>query len=182
MVIRVDELHAGWNARGLPPLNVGIGINSGEMSIGNMGSEERFDYTIMGDHVNLASRLEGINKQYGTNIVISEFTYNLIRNESFLVRELDCVRVKGKSEPVTIYQLLGYDIYFQQMRPLVAMFGNALDAYQRRQWVEAMALFQDVLQAYPDDQPSKLYIERCKKYRFMPPPDDWDGVFEMQTK
>ena len=154
MIIRVAELGAGWKARGLPPLSIGIGINSGEMSVGNMGSEERFDYTIMGDYVNLASRLEGINKQYGTQIVISQFTYALIRTEAFLVRELDCVRVKGKREPVTIYELIGYGSYFPQMRALADMFGHALAAYKRRQWHEAQALFRDVLQAYPADQPA----------------------------
>jgi adenylate cyclase len=182
MILRIEELWVRWKARGLPPIQIGLGINSGEMSVGNIGSKERFDYTIMGDHVNLASRLEGITKQYGTNIIISQFTYNFIGHDTFLTRELDTVRVKGKEEPVTIYELIGYDIYFQQMQALGEMFSQGLEAYKRRQWEEAKALFRDVLQVSSEDQPSRIYLRRCEEYQRYPPLDDWDGVFEMPSK
>lgn len=182
MITRLKELQTGWKARNLPPMNIGIGINSGEMSVGNMGSEERFDYTIMGDNVNLASRLEGINKQYGTNIVISQFTYALIRDNPFIVRELDSVRVKGKQEPVTIYELMRYGEIDQQTQALLEIFNNGLEAYKHRQWDQAIASFQEVFGIEPNDEPSKIYIERCEAYKQTPPPENWDGVFVMQTK
>ncbi len=184
MMSRLHVLRTEWANRDLPYMNIGIGINSGEMSVGNMGSEERFDYTIMGDNVNLASRLEGINKQYGTNIVISEFTYRLIRNESFIVRELDSVRVKGKQEPVTIYELIGQGTPDPQLESLLSAFHDGLEAYKHQEWDRAIALFQEVLRIHihSDDKPAKLYIQRCEEYKRTAPPEDWDGVFVMKTK
>lgn len=182
MMTRLRELRTGWETRGLPPMNIGIGINSGEMSVGNMGSEERFDYTIMGDNVNLASRLEGINKQYGTNIVISQFTYALIQEQAFIVRELDSVRVKGRQEPVIIYELCAYSPLDMQTDALLKAFHRGLAAYKQRQWQQAMIHFQEVLRLDSEDEPARLYRERCEAYQLSPPPDDWDGVFVMTTK
>jgi len=182
MIVRLKELRKGWESRNLPSMNIGIGVNSGEMSVGNMGSEERFDYTIMGDNVNLASRLEGINKQYGTNIVISQFTYEFVRNEPFIVRELDSVRVKGKREPVTIYELMGYGTLDQQTETLLKTFSEGLAAYKNRQWDQAIASFHEALHVNPNDEPPKIYIERCEEYQQNPPLEDWDGVFVMKTK
>ncbi len=182
MLVRLKELHIGWETHSLPSMEIGVGINSGDMSVGNMGSRDRFDYTIMGDNVNLASRLEGINKQYGTNIVISQFTYDLIAQEAFTVRELDTVRVKGKLEPVTIYELIGYGGMYAHKQPVLDTFNGGLAAYKTRQWAQASACFQEALQLAPNDKPSKLYIERCDDYRRNPPSDDWDGVYQMYTK
>jgi adenylate cyclase len=182
MLVRLKELRVGWEARGLPAMDIGIGINSGDMSVGNMGSWERFDYTIMGDHVNLASRLEGINKEYGTNIVISQFTYALIQAAPFTVRELDTVRVKGKNEPVTIYELIGYDGMYAHRQPMFEKFREGLAAYQQRQWAPARAGFQEALRLDPLDQPAHIYLERCTAYLRTPPPDAWDGVFVLKTK
>lgn len=178
----IKELTESWEARGLWPLNIGIGINSGEMIVGNMGSEERFDYTILGDHVNLASRLEGTNKQYGTNIIISRFTYDIIKDEAFIVRELDAVRVKGKLEPIIIYELMGYGTPDEQLQNLVKIFSEGLTAYKNRRWTQAIEAFRAVLRLTPADTPSKLYIERCQEYQQNPPPESWDGVFVMKTK
>jgi adenylate cyclase len=182
MITRLKELRAEWETRSLPPMDIGIGLNSGEMSVGNMGSEERFDYTIMGDNVNLASRLEGINKQYGTNIVISEFTYEFVSDKGVVVRELDSVRVKGKETPVMIYELIGYAPSNPATEACMTYFHNGLHAYKRRQWDIAIEAFQEALRARPDDKPSQLYIERCQAYKTAPPPDNWDGVFVMKTK
>ena len=185
MMIRLKELQVGWEARGLPRIDIGIGINSGEMSVGNMGSRERFDYTIMGDNVNLASRLESLNKFYGSNIIISEFTHNTCaecREDAWTVRELDTVRVKGKEQPVRIYELFGYGSFYVRKKPLIDSFHIGLDAYKARDWTQALALFQESLILDPDDKPSAIYAERCAEYLKSPPPEDWDGVFVMTTK
>ena len=185
MILRLKELHVGWEARGLPPMKIGIGLNTGEMSVGNMGSRERFDYTIMGDNVNLASRLEGLNKYYGTSIIISQSTYQACtecQEHSWTVRELDTVQVKGKHESVTIYELIGYDTLYEQKSTLANTFCEGLGLYKQRQWNQAIALFQEALQIEPDDGPAKLYIERCTEYMQHPPPDNWDGVIVMESK
>ena len=182
MMIRLRELQAGWEARGLPSVDIGIGINSGEMSVGNMGSDTRFDYTIMGDNVNLAAHLEGANKEYGSNIIISEFTYQLIQDDSFLVRSLDTVRVRGKETPVTVYELIGYGNYYAQKKPLVETFCHGLQAYKQQEWAQAIALFEEALALDPDDGPSRIYVDRCAEYAKNPPPEDWDGVFVMPSK
>lgn len=182
MLLRLKELQVSWDARGLPPIDIGIGINSGGMIVGNMGARERFDYTIMGDNVNLASRLEGVNKQYGTHIIISEFTYQLIRGDSFLVRTLDTVRVKGKDAPVTIYELIGYGSYYAQKKPLVETFCQGLQAYRKREWEQAITFFREALQIEPSDRPSQIYIERCAEYTQHPPPEDWNGIFALCSK
>jgi adenylate cyclase len=182
MIRALHEKLPDWKERGFPPIDIGIGLNSGEMTVGNMGSDERFDYTIMGDNVNLASRLEGINKQYGTNIVISQYTRALIQDESFFVRELDSVRVKGKKEPVTIYELVDDRTPEPAVGELLDIFEKGLAAYKSRRWKEAEAHFEKALKLDPGDRPSKLYIERCAEYAKQPPPDDWDGVFVMTTK
>ena len=106
MMARLRELQAGWKAAGRPVLEIGIGINSGIASVGNMGSQLRYGYTAMGDSVNLASRLEGLNKDFGTRILLSEFTFAQIADAKFVARELDLIRVKGKLQPVKIYELL----------------------------------------------------------------------------
>jgi adenylate cyclase len=181
MLKSLRELQVDWEARSLPRIDIGIGLNSGEMTVGNMGSDERFDYTIMGDNVNLASRLEGINKQYGTNIVISQYTRNLVQEDGFLVRELDSVRVKGKKDPVNIYELIDYGTPEPLLLDVVRTFERGLAAYKNRQWIEAEELFRAALKLH-EDGPSKLYLSRCEEYALNPPPEDWDGVFVMKTK
>ena len=182
MAIRVAELDVRWQARGLPNIDIGLGIHTGEVSVGNIGAKERFNYTIMGDHVNLASQLEGVNKQYGTNLIISQATHDRLPPAEFLTRELDVIRVKGKDQQVKIYELLGYGTYFQQKRALAEQFDGGVAAYRQRQWEQAYAIFQDLCQRYPADVPAKIYLERCRRYRQEPPPDDWDGVIVMETK
>lgn len=180
MTRRLGELNLLWCARGIPTLHIGIGINTGPMWVGNMGSQVRFDYTVIGDAVNLGSRLESVNKQYGTRILISEYTYAKV-NRRFICRELDSIRVKGKQQPVTIYELLteGDDV---RLRCLADSFKAALDLYRASRFAEARQGFHSVLLDFPDDSPSRVFIDRCTRYLSDPPPDGWDGVYQMTSK
>ena len=182
MMNRLQELQTIWRDRGKPVIDIGIGINSGPMTVGNMGSEKRFDYTVMGDNVNLGSRLEGINKQYGTNIIISEFTYQEVKND-FLIRELDMVRVKGKLEPVKIYELIARpEQAKEQIVNAIRNFEAGLLAYRAKRWAEAIERFELVQSLLGSDWPSQIYIQRCQDYQSSPPPENWDGVYVMKTK
>ncbi|MDP2724761.1 MAG: adenylate/guanylate cyclase domain-containing protein, partial [Syntrophales bacterium] len=181
MMQALKKLQAKWTEEGRPVLNIGVGINSGDMVVGNMGSQMRFDYTVMGDSVNLGSRLEGINKEYGTNIVISEFTHRIVKDELYC-RELDAVRVKGKELPVKIYELLSEMKDADPYRQFVEIFENGLAKYKQALWDEAIAAFRKVLESRPDDPPAKLYIKRCQELKENPPPQPWDGVFTMTKK
>ena len=181
MMAELGVLQKKWLAEGRPVLNIGIGINTGEMVVGNMGSQMRFDYTVMGDSVNLGSRLEGINKEYGTNIVISEFTQSSVKDALFC-RELDSVRVKGKKLPVRIYELIGERASSQDKAAFVNLFEEGLAKYKQGLWDEAIAVFRRVLEIRPGDPPSELYIKRCQMLKENPPEGEWDGVFTMTTK
>ncbi len=181
MMSELKRLQVKWESEGWPPINIGIGINTGDMVVGNMGSEMRFDYTVMGDSVNLASRLEGTNKEYGTNIIISEFTHDVIKDD-FFCRELDAVRVKGKKRPVRIFELLGEMKNKPQWQAFTALFEDGLNAYRNCMWDEAATAFTRALELRPDDYPSRLYIERCEDYKENSPGEDWDGVFTMTKK
>ncbi len=181
MMEELHKLQEKWKAEGRPVFDIGVGLNSGDMVVGNMGSEMRFDYTVMGDMVNLGSRLEGTNKEYGTNIIISEFTYEKVK-DAMCCRELDGVRVKGKLKPVKIYELLGEKKDEAAFRDLLEGFGRGLALYREAKWDEAIAAFQDVLASRPNDTPSKMYVERCKNLKENPPAEPWDGVFVMTKK
>jgi adenylate cyclase len=183
MLQELHRLRDQWQARGIPPLNIGVGLNSGPMSVGNMGSSSRFDYTVMGDAVNLSSRLEGANKEYGTNIIISESTLTAVREDGFVVRFLDLVAVKGKSEPVAVYELIGQAGQFGTLSPeLLATYEEGTRLYRAQRFDEAAARFSEVLAARPADGPSRMYLERCEDLAVAPPPPDWDGVFVMTHK
>jgi adenylate cyclase len=188
MMRRVHELQKQWKAEGKPKLDIGIGINSGVASVGNMGSALRYGYTALGDTVNLSSRLEGLNKEYGTNILANESTYAATKDTGFVFRELDIIRVKGKLEPVTIYELHGrlsdlqLDTGFPDVQKRFQQFAEARALYRRREWLEAQHAFQSILDRWPDDGPSRLYWKRCQEYLFDEPPTGWDGVFTMTHK
>jgi len=181
MMEGLRELRKEWGARGMPLIDIGIGINTGSMVAGNMGSQTRFDYTVMGDSVNLGSRLEGSNKEYGTHIVISEYTHHYV-NDLFVSRQLDSVRVKGKRLPIKIFEVISRKDTFEGDLERVRIFEEGLGLYLNRQWRQAIQAFEAVLGIEPTDTPSKIYIQRCTDYVKSPPPEDWDGVYTMSEK
>lgn len=188
MMDRVRELQKKWEAEGKPHLDIGIGLNTGMASVGNMGSALRYGYTALGDAVNLSSRLEGLNKDYGTHIIANESTYRSAKESGFLFRELDLIRVKGKLQPVTIWELIGRDtedsVYGtpEEVRSRLEQFKRARALYSERGWQAAQEAFQGVLDKWPDDGPSRAYWKRCQDYLFEEPPSVWDGVFTMTHK
>jgi adenylate cyclase len=188
MMRRVRELQQKWEKEGKPKLDIGIGLNSGVASVGNMGSTLRYGYTALGDAVNLSSRLEGLNKDYGTHILLNETTYKAAKNEGFVFRELDSIRVKGKLQPVRIYELLGalselrQNGYWADLQERLQAFSRARAFYLQRNWSAAQQSFQDMLNRWPDDGPSRTYWKRCQEYLFDEPPPSWDGVFTMDHK
>lgn len=180
---QLEGLRRKWQAEGKPEITIRCGINTGPMVVGNMGGEARFDYTVIGDSVNLASRLEGTNKLYGTQIIISEFTYACVR-EQVRVRELDLVQVKGKTKPVTIYELLGLPdmpITAEQQQTL-DLYAQGLQHYKQREWTEAFECMHQVYVLDPACQPAYLYLQRTQEFIKDPPPESWDGTFQITTK
>jgi len=136
----------------------------------------------MGDSVNLASRLEGANKRYGTTAMISENTYNNAK-DYVDVRKLDTIRVIGKTEPIVIYELLGMKGSLpQKMYDVIEIYNNGLEMFNEHQWKKAMKFFNDALEIFPDDGPSKTYVERCDEFMRKPPSKNWDGVYSMKSK
>lgn len=180
MMASLEPLRRDWQKRGLPYVDIGIGINTGIVSVGNFGSNQRFDYTVMGDNVNLAARLEGSNKTYGTNIIISEYTKDAL-GEGFFCRELDLVRVKGKDVPVRIYEPLCEGEPDSTVKLEADTFGQALNHYARREFTEA----EQILLSLKKNSPLKLYdlyLQRIAHFMVTAPPVDWDGSFTFTTK
>jgi class 3 adenylate cyclase len=164
------------------PLFTRIGINAGEMVVGNMGTERKMNYTIMGNAVNLASRLEGVNKLYKTWILASEDTVKECKGR-ILVRRLDRIRVVGIQEPVRIYELLELtEAAAPRMRELTDAFHAAQNLFEARDWTAARAAFSRILERNPGDGPSQLYLDRCHLYTDIPPNKNWDGVFNFNEK
>jgi adenylate cyclase len=175
-VLRPQFIERGW-----PEVKIGVGINTGVMSVGNMGSEFRMAYTVMGDAVNLGSRLEGITKQYGVGFIISESTQRAV--PEVLCRELDRVRVKGKDEPVVIYEPLGLREQVEKsVESELQLFEEALKLYRAQNWDMAEMQLLNLQKAAPDCMLYQLYLERIAHFRTEPPEADWDGVFVFHTK
>ena len=179
---QLRELRRKWAAEGKPALFTRVGIHTGEVLVGNIGSPARLNYTVIGDSVNLASRLEGLNKVYGTDILLSESTQREA-GPDLIARPLDWVAVKGKAEAVLVYEPLGLRGEVDQAASELAdVFGRALQAYRGRDWAGAIALFEQASVLRPEDAPARLMLARCRGYQADPPGDDWDGVHHMETK
>ncbi|MBP1698174.1 MAG: guanylate cyclase, partial [Deltaproteobacteria bacterium] len=180
---RLQALRQEWARIGRPPLAARTGINSGLMLVGNIGSRYRFSYGALGDQVNLGSRLEGLNKMYGTEIILGENTARLVES-SFLLRELDMVKVVGRKQPLRIYELVGKadDSLPEERKLCLRHFAAGLEAYRQQLWEDAIAFFNQSLAIWPEDEPSRIIAERCRIYQVASPPADWDCVFEHTSK
>ncbi len=176
MIEAVRALDEPFREKGWPAIRVGVGIASGEMNVGNMGSEFRIAYTVMGDTVNLGSRLEGLTKQYGVDIIVNDRTAELVPDFTF--RELDLVRVKGKHEPVAIFEPVGpTGVIDGERRELLQTYDAALRAYRRKNWDEAAKLFENLTER-DAALLYNVYLDRIRMFRSEPPSGDWDGVFD----
>ena len=181
MIAALEDLNRKWAKEGRRPISIGIGLNTGPVNVGNMGSDKRLAWTVMGDNVNLASRLEGMTKQYRSRVIISEGTYGQVAHQ-FVAREVDRIRVKGKKQPVVIYELLAPISERQTHATLLAQYNAALDVYRSQNWHEAAGKFGELLAAYPDDGPTQVLLQRCLEFIEEPPDPDWDGVYVMKSK
>jgi adenylate cyclase len=185
-IAMITELRR-WNVQraseGRASVDIGVGLNTDTIVSGNIGSKKRMDFTMVGDGVNLASRLESACKQYGAHILASEFTYKRLRG-TYRAREIDLLLVKGKTKPVAVYEILDYhtEETYPRVSDALGRFRDALAKYRRRQFGPAKALFEEVLAINPHDKTAELYLERCDLLAADAPPDDWAGVWVMDTK
>ena len=184
---RLGNLNRQWAVEGKPVLETRVGIHTGDVIVGNMGSSDRMNYTALGDTVNLAARLEGTNKMYHTSIIISEEVLSEVQDH-VLVRPVDLVAVKGKTRGVKIYELVGIFQDDPALLPSEAqvnyckLFSKAFQLYLERRWDAAISLLEDIKGHYGEDYTTTLYLERCNTFKENPPPEDWDGVVHLTEK
>ena len=184
MLFALDRLKDDFIKKGFPPIDIGIGLNTGAMSVGNMGSGDRFTYTVMGDAVNLGARLEGLTKEYGVKILISENTVKSLTPEKFFIRDLDDIRVKGKTDPVKVFELMRPDFLYQEshLNEFIDIFESARSEYTSRSFEKAKILFNQCLQLKQDDLSTIMYLKRVGDYVGNPPEENWDGVYNYTHK
>ena len=178
---RLVELNRDWERRGMRHIAIGLGINSGPVNVGNIGSEKRLSWTVMGDNVNLASRLEGMTKQYRVAVLINETTHEQVQDQ-FVAREVDKIRVKGKKHPVTVYELLAPVSQLKEYESLLANYNAALESYRACDWIDAAGKFGTIMITRPYDGPTQVLLQRCLEFMDDPPPPDWDGVYIAKSK
>jgi adenylate cyclase len=179
---RLEALREKWKDEGRPELKMRIGLCTGPAVVGNMGSRNRMDYTMMGDTVNTAARLEGVNKIYGIYTLVCEHTFQKASSK-VVGREIDAINVVGKNEPVVVYQLLGLpqDLDDNHLKT-IQLYARGLAQYRQLNWDGAIEAFEAALRMSPDDGPSMAMAARCREYKTSPPPADWDGSYTMKTK
>lgn len=184
MLIELDRLRVEFPKKGFPVIDIGIGLNTGPMSVGNMGSSERFCYTVMGDAVNLGSRLEGLTKEYGIKIMMSESTVMKLRSKEFIYRDLDDIRVKGKNEPVKVFELMRPDFLrdTKQIGEFIGAFQEGRLAYRAQDCDLARKHFMTCMQIKPDDGPSDLYLRRIEDMSKQTKIENWNGVYTFKHK
>jgi adenylate cyclase len=179
----LNQFNIERKAKDLIPVDIGVGVNSDSVVSGNIGSPKRMDYTVIGDGVNLAARLESACKQYGAHVLVSEYTIAALKG-TFRSREVDLVVVKGKTQPVGVHEILDYHTpeSFPNVGEVLGLFKDGLGMYRSANFTAAKEAFLQALSLNPDDKASTMYVDRCDLLLAEPPPEDWDGVWVMQSK
>ena len=182
MMHGLNEFNEIRKSQGLPPVDHGMGLNTDEIVSGNIGSPKRMDYTVIGDGVNLAARIESSCKKYGAKILMSEYTFKALK-ATYRTRQVDCVVVKGKTEPVRVFEVLDYHSKesFPNMIEVLEMFNNGIEYYNEGKWDDAIKQFKKAQKGNPEDQASNMYVERCGVLKERDP-KDWDGVWVATSK
>jgi adenylate cyclase len=178
----LEKLNEGWAARGMTELHIGIGINQGEVIVGNLGSAEKMELTVIGDAVNLASRLEGLTKEYRLDLLLGENVAKLV-GDTYILRLVDCVQVKGKTKPVDVFTVMGEGAGQTVSMPMwLARYDEGVRLYRQREFAAAAKLFEQSVSRQPDDYLSAMYLARCRALVENPPSESWNGVFVMAKK